>query len=574
MNYNSNCWDLDKIKPKSLDHELKEIELKTSKLEQKRTQLKSSIFPTNFLKLLQEFEQLKIQIGKVGVYTHLKFCENTLNQKAVAEMSLVENFLTRITNRLLFFSIWFKSLPAAKVNELIAQSGKYSYFLEVFKKNKPYTLKENEEKIINLKEITGVSALNNIYNLLTSQFEFTFQGKKRTQEEMVTYVRSSFAAVREEAYQTLFRPFVKNKQVLGEVYKNIVNDWKIENVDLRGYKNPLNVRNTANDLPDKAVEVLLKVCKKNQALFHRFFEIKRKKMGLKKMRRYDIYAPLKEEKEHIAYDKAVRMVLDTLENFSPELKKLAELIIQSNHVHSTVQAGKVSGAFCCSAGAKITPYVLLSYTGKYRDVSTLAHELGHGIHYLLSSVQTEFTNSACLPLAETASIFSEMLLSEKILQQNPKAAESIIFTKLDDLYASIIRQAGFVEFEIKAHQMLQEGKTVDEISAVYLADLRSQLGPKVEVNEIFANEWTYIPHIFHTPFYCYAYAFGNLLTLALYEVYKEQGNKFVPKFIKLLSLGGSASPVEITKLVGVDIASEKFWQKGFDVIERMIKEIT
>tara|TARA_B100000315_G_scaffold256088_1_gene301168 strand:- start:853 stop:1992 length:1140 start_codon:yes stop_codon:yes gene_type:complete len=376
-----------------------------------------------------------------------------------------------------------------------------------------------------------------------------------------------------EAYQTLLKPYRDNKEVIGEIYKNIINDWREENVNLRKYKSPINVRNSYNDIPDEAVDVMLKVCEKNQNIFHKFFDIKRKKLGLRKLRRYDLYAPLKEEKTRISYAKAVSMVLDTFHSFSPQFGVHAHTILEQQHVHSNIQKGKRSGAFCCPASNDHPPFVMLTYTEKYRDVSTLAHELGHGIHFMLSQKQTEFTSDACLPLAETASIFSEMLLSEKVMQDNPKAAKEMLFTKLDDLYASIIRQAGFVSFEREAHQMMKEGKTIDEMSKVYLEDLRKQLGPKIEVDEIYSYEWCYIPHIFHTPFYCYAYAFGNLLTLAIYAKYKKEGKKFVPKVIKMLSMGGSAEPKEIARIVGVDITSEKFWQSGFDYVKKMIKEI-
>ena len=444
----------------------------------------------------------------------------------------------------------------------------------MLRKRKKHTLEENEEKIINIKDTTGASALTNIYNILTSKFEYDFQGEKRTQEEMVTFVRSSSSKTRKEAYLTLFKPYQEHKDLIGEIYKNLINDWREESVNLRGYKDPINVRNSVNDIPDKAIQALLNVCAKNEKMFHKFFEIKRKKLKLQKLRRFDIYAPLKEEKETISYNKAVNMVLETFEGFAPEFHAAASNIINQNHIHSNVQKGKRSGAFCCPTTTQHSPYVLLSYTGKYRDVSTLAHELGHGIHMSLANMkQTEFTADACLPLAETASIFSEMLLSEKVMKDNPKAAKNMLFTKLDDLYASIIRQAGFVRFEIQAHEMMKEGKTIDEMSDVYLKMLKKQLGPKVEVDDIYKYEWAYIPHIFHTPFYCYAYAFGNLLTLAIYEMYKEKGPSFARKVIHMLEAGGSCEPVKIAKIVGADITSEAFWQKGFDVIKDMIKQV-
>ena len=571
--YNQEAWDLKSIKPASLEQGLNEVEKRVNALEKKRKLLTNKITAKTFLSLLNEMELLKKETSKIGVYYHLRFCEDSKNQKYLAEMSKVENLLTKLSNKLLFYNLWFKHLPEKKANKFIEASGKYRYYLQIVRRNKPYTLKENEEKIISIKDTTGVSALINIYNIFTSGFEYIFQGKKHTQEEMVTYVRSTSTKVREEAYRTLLKPYQENKDVIGEVYKNIINDWREENVHLRGYKSPINVRNSVNDIPDKAVAALLNVCEKNQHLFHKFFELKRKKLKLKKLRRFDIYTPLVDEKSKISYDKAVKIVLDTFKDFSDKFYRAAKQIIDDKHVHSRVQKGKRSGAFCCSVNNECNPFVLLSYTGKYRDVSTLGHELGHGVHDILSSGQTEFTSHACLPLCETASIFSEMLLSEKMLKENPKLAKSMMFTKVDDLYASIIRQAGFVSFEIKAHQMMKDGKTIDEMSKVYLTDLRRQLGKNVEVDDIFAYEWCYIPHIFHTPFYCYAYAFGNLLTLALYEMYKEKGASFVPKIIAMLAKGGSESPIKMTKAIGVDITSEKFWQKGFTAIETLIEKL-
>ncbi len=573
MAYGLSSWCLDQIRPKDLNKTLSELESRVSHLEKKRPQLASSISPSEFFKWIEEFSQLKKEASKIACYAGLSFAEDSSNQEAQARKSKVENVLTGFHNRLLFFDLWFKSLPEKKAQELIEKSGKYHYYLSSLRRMKPFTLKENEEKIINLKDLSGSSALNSIYELMTSQFEFKFQGKKVTLNELTAAVRDKNPETRKEAYLTLLSQYQKHKDIFGEIYKNIVNDWREEYLGLRGYKTPLGVRNLANDLPDQAVKVLLDACGKNQALFHRFFEIKRKKLGLKKLRRFDLYAPVKSKDSSYSYDQAVNLVLSTFQEFSPEFAENAEKIISRRHVHSQLQKNKNTGAFCCSVNTEILPFVLLNYTGKIRDVSTLAHELGHGIHQVLACCQTEFTHEACLPLAETASIFSEMLLSERLLKENPEKAEGLIFTKIDDLYASIIRQAGFVRFEILAHQMMKEGRTIEEMSQVYLQELKKQLGPKVEVDDVFAYEWCYIPHIFHTPFYCYAYAFGNLLTLALYQTYKEKGPAFVSTIIKMLSQGGGESPLKITKAVGVDICSEQFWQKGFDSIKEMIEKI-
>ncbi len=573
MIYRESSWDLHDLKPANIEATLHSLEKKATLLEKKRTLL-PKITPEQFLRLLHELENFKIETSKLGCYAHLKFAENSAHQEAQALKSKVNSFLTKIGNRLLFFDLWFKELSDQKAQQLIKNSDKYHYYLESIRRTRQYTLKENEEKIINIKDITGINALSNIYELITSQQEFEFRGRKVSQNELILAVRDKNPKIREEAYKTLLVKYKNNKDVLGEIYKDIITDWKEEHLGLRKYKSPISVRNVANDLPDAAVEVLLKVCEKNQHLFHRFFEFKRRKLGLKKMRRFDLYAPVERKSERsYSYDEALKMVLDTYENFSSHFKESAEKIIHAQHIHSQLQKNKNTGAFCCGITTKIPPYVLLNYTGSLRDVSTLAHELGHGVHQVLASCQTEFTHDACLPLAETASIFAEMLLSERLMEKDPQKAKELLFIKLDEIYASIIRQAGFVAFEKKAHQMMTEGKTVDEMSKIYLADLKKQLGPNVKVDDLFAYEWSYIPHIYHTPFYCYAYAFGNLLVLALYEMYQEQGQVMVPKIIEMLSKGGSESPITLTKAVGVDICSEKFWQKGFDVIEMMMEKL-
>lgn len=572
--YQLSAWDLSEIKPQNLQKTFTDIETKAKHIEQWRPKLNDHLSSKDFLSLLKELEELHIINSKLGVYAQLRFAENSSDQEASALLSKVESFLTKINNRLLFFGLWFKKLPKESALRLINSSGKYRYFLEKMYQAKPYVLAENEEKIINLKDVTGVSALNSIYNIMCSQFQFEFEAKKIGQEKLLTYVRDPSPKKREAAYRTLFEKYKSHKDIIGEVYRNIITDWREENIHLRGYKDPINVRNRGNDIPDQAVEALLKVCEKNEVLFQRFFELKRKRIGLKKMRRFDLYAPMRNKKEkEIPYSEAVITVLGTFQDFSPDFHREALNIIEAGHIHSQVQKNKDTGAFCCSVTSKLNPYVLLNYTGTLRDVSTLAHELGHGIHHNLARGQTEFTFHSALPLAETASIFSEMVLSERLFKKYPDKAKDLLFTKLEEIYASIIRQAGFVRFEIKAHKMLEEGKTIDEISKVYLQDLRKQLGAKIEVDEIYAYEWTYIPHIFHTPFYCYAYAFGNLLTLALYETYKEKGPGYADKIVEMLSKGGSQSPLQITQAVGVDITSEKFWQSGFQVIEEMMKKL-
>ncbi|MFH1916464.1 MAG: M3 family oligoendopeptidase [Nanoarchaeota archaeon] len=541
-------------------------------LEHSRKELNNLSIP-RFLKLLHTFEDLKSQSARLISYWHLRFSENSSDQEASAHLSKAQMFLAKIDNQLLFFSFWWKDLPEKDTKKYLNASGPYQYYLEQIRKTKPYTLSEKEEHVINILNTSGISALNTAYHVLTSQLSFPFKGKKISQNELMVNFRDKSPQTRKEAYISLLTTYSQYKDVIGEVYRAIVNTWREENVTIRKYASPINVRNIYNDLPDGIVDTLLSVCQKNEKEFHRFFAIKKQKLGLKKMTRFDIYAPIEEEKKNIPYKKAVSQVLSVFNQFSPEFGKHAEELFKQKHVHATLQKNKNPGAFCSGITKDLAPYVLLNYTGTLRDVETLAHELGHAVHFSLAKHQTEFTQEACLPLAETASIFGEMILTEQLKKDYPDQAFNLTFTKVDEFYASIIRQIGFTVFERIAHDLIAQGKTMDDISDAYLALLKVQLGPDIIIDDRYRYEWLYIPHIYHTPFYCYAYAFGNLLVLSLYARYQKEGAPFAKKIIELLKKGGSASPVDITKAVGIDITQESFWQEGFDIIKNMIDSL-
>jgi oligoendopeptidase F len=444
-----------------------------------------------------------------------------------------------------------------------------------------YTLTEPEEKIINTLDVTGSTALVKLYDKITNAFEYiiTINGKKKklTREELTVLVRSTNAKTRELAYKTLLTKYHGNKGVLGEIYQNLVLNWKDEGIEIRGYSSPISIRNIANDIDDKTVRSLLDVCKSNADIFYKFFSYKAKTLGLKKLRRYDLYAPnVKKIKEkNYPYQKAANLVLESLAKFSPKLSGFAESVFAENHIDSEVRPGKRDGAFCSTITPKITPYVLVNYTGKSRDVFTLAHELGHAVHSKAASSQSILVSEASLPLAETASTFSELLLYDNISDQMSADEKQITLSeKIDDLYATIMRQAFFTIFEVDAHKQIADGTTVDQISKTYLANLQSQFANSVELSDDFALEWSCIPHFFHTPFYCYAYSFGNLLSLSLFQRYKKEGSGFAKTYVEILAAGGSKKPEDLLSEHGIDISSKKFWQDGFDYVKSQVKELT
>jgi oligoendopeptidase F len=363
--------------------------------------------------------------------------------------------------------------------------------------------------------------------------------------------------------------------VLSQIYQHVVRDWANENLLLRKFASPLSARNLGNDIPDPVVDTLLQVCRNNAALFQRYFRLKAAWLGMDRLRRYDLYAPLGASDRTYAFDEAVNMVMESLGDFAPTLASHARRVVAENHLDSETRPRKDTGAFCYGVLPGVTPWVLVNYNGKANDVATLAHELGHAVHALMAADHSPLTFHSSLPLAETASVFSEMLLIERLLQQepDPTVRREILARSIDDTYATVMRQAYFVIFERDAHAMIEEGSTTDELAERYLANLQEQFGDAMALTDEFRWEWISIPHIYATPFYCYAYSFGQLLVLALYQQFKTEGPSFVPRYLRILAHGGSQSPTQILSEAGIDMASADFWQGGFDVIAGMIGEL-
>jgi oligoendopeptidase F len=294
-----------------------------------------------------------------------------------------------------------------------------------------------------------------------------------------------------------------------------------------------------------------------------------------RLRRYDVYAPVAKSEKSYPFDQAVEMVLAAFQGFHPQVAGLARRVFEEKHLDSEVRAGKRGGAFCYPVVPDLTPWVLVNYQGRPDDVATLAHELGHAVHSMLAEDHNLFTYHATLPLSETASTFGEIILIDRLLEMesDENVRRDLLFRQMDDAYATIMRQAFFALFERTAHEMIKQGASVDELSNAYMENLRAQFGEVVEVSEEFRWEWVSIPHIYDRPFYVYAYAFGQLLVLALYQQFQSEGESFKPRYLKILAAGGSASPADVLTEAGIDISREEFWQGGFDVLSAMLDKL-
>jgi oligoendopeptidase F len=583
MTYKIKKWNLDELfagfDSPELNAAFDNVEEQVASFEGARAKLKPDIEAETFLEVVRASEAMTRIVNRIYAFAGLAFAEDTQNQNAQSLMGRVQQFVAEMQNRTLFFSLWWKDLDGTNANRLMGASGDYRYYLDEMRHFKPHTLSEPEEKVVNLKDVTGSSALVNLYDGITNRYVFKLKVKGKVQEltraGLQPYIQGSDPGLRAQAYQELYRVYGEDGPILGQMYQTRARDWHNENINMRKFGSAMSVRNLANDVPDEAVNALLDVTKRNAKIFQRYFRMKAKHIGLKTLRRYDIYAPVARSDKPFSFDAAANMVIESFSAFEPKIGELAQRVFDKDHLDSEVRKGKDGGAFCASINPEDTPFVLMNFNGRARDVATLAHELGHAIHAMLASHHNAFTFHSSLPLAETASTFGEMMLTEKLLAEEKDQAvrRDILFKQMDDAFATVLRQIYFALFEREAHEMVQKNASVDELSAAYMANLKEQFGDAVELSDEFKWEWVSIPHIYHVPFYVYAYAFGQLLVFSLYQQYKAEGESFKPKYLKILSAGGSEAPAKILAEAGVDIRDPKFWQGGFDVLSRMVDEL-
>lgn len=583
MTYAQTRWSLDALFPgpnsPELDQAFKQVDQQIAEFEALRPKLSPDIPAETFQDFLSRIERIQNLASRIYVYAGLLFYEDTQNQTAQTLRARVEQFVADMTNRMLFFDLWWKGLDEDQADRLLAEAGDLQYWLEAMRHFKPHTLSELEEKIINIKNVTGQNALQMLYNSITNRYTFRLtvdgQVKELTRGELMVYVRMADPDLRAEAYRELYRVYGADAPILGQIYQALVRDWRNEQVNLRNYASPIAARNLINDLPDAVVDTLLDVAKDNVEVFQRFFRLKARWLGMNRLRRYDIYAPVEKSVKEYPFEQGARLVLDSFQGFDPLIANLAVRVFEENHLDSEIRKGKRSGAFCWGAVPELTPWVLLNYQGHAEDVSTMAHELGHAIHSMLASGHSILTWHSNLPLAETASTFGEMLLVDRLLaeESDERVRRDLIFKQMDDAYATILRQVFFALFEREAHEMIHAGASVDDLAEAYMKNLSDQFGDAVELSDEFRWEWVSIPHIYDVPFYVYAYAFGQLLVLSLYKQYKSEGESFKPRYLKILSTGGSKAPIALLNEAGIDVSQPAFWQGGFDVLKGLVAQL-
>ena len=580
-------WDLSDLysglKDKKIQRDLNEVLKRSQAFEKKyRGKINSTkLTPKTLVNAVQDLEQISEKIGKLLSFAYLVFATDTANPENGAFLQMVQEKSTEARKYLMFFELEWIKLSNKKVSSLLENKtlSPYKHFLEQERIYKPHRLSEAEEKILDEKANTGSRAFRRLFDevLNNIKFDIKLDGKKESlsETEILALLYDPDRNKRKAAAKSLTAGLKENAHVLTFIFNTLVQDHSL-NDRLRSFEDPMDSRNMSNEIDKGTLDSLMTSCERNYDMVDTYYGLKKKLLGIKKFYDYDRYAPISHDSEIINYKKGKEIILGSFHNFSPKMANIAQKFFDKSWIDAEVRAGKRGGAFSHGTVPSAHPYVFTNYTGRMRDVMTLAHELGHGVHQYLSRTQGYFHSDTPLTTAETASVFAEILVFHKLMEteKNPKIKLALICGKLEDIFATVFRQVVLTRFEESLHHARRnQGElTAENINELWAEANAAMFGKSVEMTDDYRYWWMYIPHFIHSPFYCYAYSFGELLVLSLYSKYINEGNVFVPRYIELLSLGGSDAPDVLLERVGVNIKDPDFWQGGLDLLREMVDE--
>ncbi|MDY6057563.1 MAG: M3 family oligoendopeptidase [Campylobacter lanienae] len=563
-------WDLSKFFNSSdeLDKFCLDLQNRANEFKAKFSQNLSNLNANEFQNAMSEYEEILSGIGKIMSYAYLKFAKDTSTGAFLAKY---EEICAKIEEIVLFFEIEFNELNSEIQNNFISNTPKFSYYLENLAKNKPHQLSFLEERILLRTANTGASAFSRLFDESMARARFEFRGQSLKEEEILSKLSSDDREIRKEAAVALSQGLKPMQHLLTYIYNMIKTDLK-NSCELRGYEYGESSRHLSNQIEKSSVDALIKASENSFDLVSKFYDKKREILGFDKLYDYDRYAPLGGD-EKMEFDEAKSIVIKAFSEFSPLFGDLAKRAFDENWCDVYPDENKQAGAFSHSASSDIHPFVLLNFTGRRRDLFTLAHELGHSIHQYLSYSVGYLSSHTPLTTAETASVFCEMLVFEYIKNSVSKEQRvALLAGKIEDIFATLYRQINFTTFERRIHSY--EGEiSSDEIDRIWLEESKKMFGDSLILNDYYKIWWSYIPHFIHSPFYCYAYSYAQLLVLALFGLYKSgKCENFVEIYTKFLSLGGSKSPKELVGMFGFDIDDEKFWNIGIEQVANLVNE--
>jgi len=537
---------------------------------------------SRLLAALTDYEALIEKAYRPYAFANLLFTADGHSDKHKGMVAKVQETMTRLQNDTLFFSLEIQEIPEDRLRELFDSDllAHYNYYIESLRLFTPYTLSEKEEQVINRKNLSGKTAFVNLFDEFTAAFEWKLkvdgEMKKLTQSEIRELQRHPDAGLRKRAKAAHDGKYGENALIFTNIFGNIIRDHATE-MEMRGYDDPMQPTYLRNKVPGKVVQTMMQVTQNNYPLVQRYNKLKAKMLGLPKLRGSDLYAPVNTSHRVVPFEEGKELVLQSFGNFSPEFGQVIEQAFEQNWVDAEIRPGKRGGAFCYSIGPSVHPFVLTNYVDNIDSVYTMAHEFGHALHTVLSSEkETMLTFHPPLVLAETASVFAEMLLTRHLLAGNLKKDEriQIIASKLEDFFGTIARQTMYTRFELDAHlEGAKRRLSADDFCDLWVTRRDELYGDSVAFLPEEKWFWSVIPHFIHTRFYCYAYTFGALFVLALFNLYEHEGEAFKPKYRALLAAGDSEWPETLIRRVGLDFSTSDFWEGGFHVIESLLQEL-
>jgi oligoendopeptidase F len=532
--------------------------------------------PEDFLQAIERLEEINERAQKLLAYAYLNFSTQTSNPAASALFQSRKELYSEIHRDILFFELEWSKLENSRAEELASFPllSKYHHYLISLRRYKPHLLSEPEERILAEKEPAGASAWGALFDKMLSQLRFG--EKKRTESEVLSDIYNPDREVRKRAATELSDGLESMLPSLTHIFNTVLLDKSIDD-RLRKYPHWLSSRNLSNEADDAMTGALVNAVCTRYDLVKRYYGLKRKLLGYDELFDYDRYAPVQVPADSTTtWDEAKEIVLTAYGDFSPEMEKIALRFFKEGWIHAPVLPGKRSGAFANPVVPSAHPYVFLNFTGSRRDVMTLAHELGHGVHQYLARSQGLFNSDTPLTIAESASVFGEMLVFRSVLKRTASPVErlGLLCSKIEDTFATVFRQVAMNRFEEAVHNARRTRGELDPdfISSAWMETQTAMFGDTVRLLDHYRIWWSYIPHFIHSPGYVYAYAFGELLVMALYEQYLREGPDFVPTYLAFLGSGGKAKPEELLRPFGVDLADARFWDRGMRIIETLIDE--
>ncbi len=533
---------------------------------------------SGFADALTVYADIQDKAGRAYTYAYLAWSTNTASPATGKLLQAVKEEYTTLSTKLLFFELEWTDLDDVVAADYMQDPGTKAlaaHYLELLRLHKPHVLTEPEERILVEKGLSGRSAWNRYFDETMGAMRFTLHGDALTQQQVLAKLHEGDRSVRQGAADAFSKGLRENQRTLTYIFNTLLAD-KATDDRLRGYTSWIQSRNLSNEVDGKDVEALISTVTGSYDLVSRYYQLKKQLLGLDEMTEYDRYAPIGEADSHWTWERARELVTVSYADFSPEMGRIVERFFEENWIDAALGDAKRGGAFSHGAVPSAHPYILLNYTGKVRDVQTLAHELGHGVHQYLSREQGIFHADTPLTTAETASVFGEMLVFQNMLaaEADPKHRLAMLMGKIDDTMATVFRQVSMNRFEERIHTIRRSDGELDtdQFCTAWMDTQEAMFGGSVTLGENYRHWWSYIPHFLHTPGYVYAYAFGELLVLALYRRYLLAPDTFVSGYTKLLSAGGSDWPHVLVGQLGIDLRDPAFWQSGVDAIADLIQE--